>query len=146
MHNVLMPVVVLGAWTIAVLIWGVLARLPAMKAAGIDVSKVRGSKPGGLDGVLPDSAQWKMHNYNHLTEQPTLFYAICIVLALAGAGDGLNAMLAWIYVALRILHSLVQGTTNIIKYRFTLFALSTVALLMLTIHAGMALLHMGFYA
>ena len=87
-----------------------------------------------------------MHNYNHLTEQPTLFYAICIVLALAGAGDGLNAMLAWIYVALRILHSLVQGTTNIIKYRFTLFALSTVALLMLTIHAGMALLHMGFYA
>ncbi len=139
MHSpILGPVVALVGWTLAVLVWAVIARLPAMKAAGIDLQTVRGGKPGGLDGVLPDTAQWKMHNYIHLTEQPVLFYAICGVLALTEAGNDFNASLAWGYVALRVAHSLVQGTSNIIKFRFALFALSTIILLMLTVHAGLA--------
>ena len=135
---ILGAVVGLVAWTLIVLAWAVVARLPAMQKIGIDISKVRGSKPGGLDGVLPDQAQWKMHNYIHLVEQPVLFYAICGVLAISGAGSGLNATLAWAYVGLRVVHSLIQGTSNIIKYRFAIFALSTLVLLALTVHAGFA--------
>ena len=143
MHSpILGPVVALVGWTLAVLVWAVIARLPAMKAAGIDLQTARGSKPGGLDGVLADTAQWKMHNYIHLLEQPVLFYAICGVLTLTGTGGGLNTALAWTYVGLRVAHSLVQGTTNIIKFRFALFALSTIVLLMLTVHAGMAVVGM----
>ena len=140
MHSpILAPVVALVGWTLVMLVWAVIARLPAMKKAGIDVASARGGRPGGLDGVLDESAQWKMHNYIHLLEQPVLFYAICAVLALAGAGNGFNAQLAWIYVALRIVHSLVQATSNIIKYRFAAFALGTIVLAMLTAHAGFAL-------
>lgn len=137
MHSeILAPVVALVAWSLLVLLWVVVTRMPALKAAGIDLSKARGGKPGGLDGVLPDETQWKAHNYIHLMEQPTLFYAVCLALALLGAGDGLNATLAWAYVALRVVHSLVQGTSNIIRYRFMLFALSTLALIALTARAA----------
>jgi hypothetical protein len=74
----------------------------------------------------------------HLVEQPTLFYAIALLLAIVGWGDGLNAWLAWAYVSLRIVHSLIQVTSNIIRYRFLVFALSTLMLLALTLHALMA--------
>jgi hypothetical protein len=137
-NTILGPAVALVGWTLVVLVWAIIARIPEFSKAGIDIGSARGGKPGGLDGVLADSAQWKMHNYIHLLEQPVLFYAICIALALAGAGGGLNAILAWAYVALRVVHSLVQGTVNIIKYRFALFAMSTIVLLVLTIHAGLA--------
>lgn len=137
---ILAPVVALIAWSLVVLLWVVVTRMPALKAAGIDVSTIRGSRPGALDGVLPDNVQWKAHNYIHLMEQPTLFYAVCLTLAIAGAGGGLNTTLAWAYVGLRVLHSLVQGTSNIIRYRFLLFALSSVALIALTVHAAMVVL------
>lgn len=134
--QILAPVVALVAWSLLVLLWVVVTRMPALKAAGIDLSKARGGRPGGLDGVLPDATQWKAHNYIHLMEQPTLFYAVCLALALLGAGDGVNTALAWAYVAFRVVHSLVQGTSNIIRYRFMLFALSTLALIALTARAA----------
>jgi hypothetical protein len=138
MHSpILAPVVALVLWSLVVLAWVVLTRLPALKAAGIDLAKARGGRPGALDGVLPDGTQWKAHNYIHLMEQPTLFYAVCLTLALLGAGGGLNATLAWSYVALRVVHSLIQGTSNIIRYRFLAFALSTLVLIALTVHAAL---------
>lgn len=141
MHSpILLPMVALVGWTLVVLVWALAARVPAMRAAGIDLMKARGSKPGGLDGVLPDSAQWKMHNYLHLLEQPVLFYAVCTVLAITGTGGGFNLVLAWSYVGIRVAHSLVQGTSNVIKYRFVLFAASTLVLVALTLHAGMAVM------
>jgi hypothetical protein len=139
MHaEILKPVAILVAWTLAILVLLIAKRLPAMKAVGIDLSKARGGKPGALDGVVPESAQWPAHNYIHLVEQPTLFYAVALLLAVAGQGDGLNATLAWVYVGLRILHSLIQVTANIIRYRFLVFALSTLVLMALTVHALMA--------
>ena len=142
MHSeILAPVVALIIWSLIVLVWAVITRMPALKAAGIDMAKARGGKPGGLDGVLPDATQWKAHNYNHLMEQPTLFYAVCLTLAVLGAGGGLNMQLAWAYVGLRVLHSLIQGTSNIIRYRFLVFALATLVLVALTVHAALIVFH-----
>jgi hypothetical protein len=138
---ILGPVVALVAWSIIMMFWMVAARLPAMAAKGIRLKGLVGSRPGGLDGVIDEKAQWKAHNYIHLMEQPTLFYAICLTLALMGIGDGLNLIMAWAYVLLRILHSIVQATTNVILYRFILFTLSSLALLGLTLHAAMHLFH-----
>jgi len=90
--------------------------------------------------VLPPAVQWKAHNYNHLHEQPTLFYAIALTLALLGQGDGPNLWLAWAYVLLRIGHSLVQATFNKVSVRFLFFLLSTLALVALTASAGMAIM------
>ncbi len=137
---IIAPVVALVAWSLVVMFWMVATRLPAMKRKGIDIKTVRGGRPGALDGVLDDQAQWKAHNYIHLMEQPTLFYAICLALALLGAGDGINATIAWIYVAFRVAHSLVQGTVNIVRYRFLLFLGASLALVALTLHAGILLL------
>lgn len=142
MHSpILSPVVALVAWTLFMLVWTMVVRLPALKKAGIDMSKARGGRPGLLDTLLDEKAQWPAHNYIHLVEQPTLFYAIALALALLGQGDGINATIAWIYVGLRIAHSLVQATFNKVAIRFALFVLSTFALMALTLHAGMAIWH-----
>ncbi len=135
------PVVALVAWSIVMLLWMVFSRLPAMKKAGIDLSTRVGSKPGALDGVVDDKAQWKAHNYIHLMEQPTLFYAIVFALILMGEDFVMNVWLAWTYVGLRIVHSIVQSTWNRILVRFILFALSTLCLLGLTLHAAIGLIH-----
>jgi hypothetical protein len=116
-------------------------RMPALKKAGIDMSRARGGRPGILDGMVDERAQWPAHNYIHLMEQPTIFYAVCFALALLGAGDGVNAWIAWAYVGLRVLHSLVQASFNKVAVRFSLFVLSTLALAALTLHAGLTILH-----
>ena len=133
--DILKPVAVLIAWSLVMLIWMVIVRLPAMKRAGIDLGTARGGRPGGLDGMIDEKAQWPAHNYIHLMEQPTLFYAVTLLLSFAGAGTGFNATVAWIYVGLRIVHSLIQATSNIIRYRFAAFALSTIALAILAVNA-----------
>ena len=141
--QILVPVVVLIAWSM--LIWAlmVVVRMPALKKAGVDVMKISGGRPGALDGVVPDKAQWPAHNYMHLVEQPTLFYAVCFALVLLHAGGGYNPMLAWAYVGLRILHSIVQVTINRILYRFTLFFLSSLALAALAVQAVRSVIHLG---
>ncbi len=136
--EILKPVVILVAWSLVMWAWMVAVRIPALKAAGIDLGKVRGSRPGQLDGVVPDKAQWPAHNYMHLMEQPTIFYAVALVIALTGTGNGLNATIAWGYVGIRIVHSLLQATINLISIRFLLFLLSTLCLIALTLHAAMA--------
>ena len=141
--QMLVPVVALIAWTLIVMVWLYIVRIPAMKKAGIDVARITGSKPGGLDAVLAEKDQWPAHNYMHLVEQPTLFYAVCFALVLLHAGGGYNPMLAWAYVGLRVLHSLVQMTSNRILYRFTLFALSSLALIALTVQAVRSVIHAG---
>lgn len=139
MHSeILKPVVVLIAWSLVMLLWMLATRLPAMRAAGIDLGKLVGTKAADGDRALPAEVQWKAHNYIHLMEQPTLFYAVCGVIALTGTGDGANAWIAWAYVALRIAHSVWQATINKVSLRFALFLTSSLMLVALTLHAAMA--------
>ena len=139
---ILIPVVALVAWSLIMMLWMVATRLPAMRKAGISLSSAPpGSRGSQLDGVLPDQAQWKSHNYTHLMEQPTLFYAIAITLALMEMGGGLNYWLAWGYVAFRVLHSIVQATVNRLTLRTPLFFLASLCLMALTLHAGLRILH-----
>lgn len=133
------PVVALVTWTLVVMMWLYAARIPALKRAGISLDGLIGSRPGGLDGVVEDKAQWKAHNYNHLTEQPTLFYAIAISLILLGQGGGVALWLAWTYVALRVLHSLVQITVNVVKWRFLIFTFASLCLMGMTLRAILVL-------
>lgn len=133
--DLLAPAAVLVLWTILMLFWMAGTRLPALKAAGIDVSKTVGGRGQDLEGVLPPSVNWKAHNYAHLVEQPTLFYAVVGILAIMGSVSGVAVALAWAYVGLRIAHSLVQATTNRVSLRFPLFLASTLALLALTFMA-----------
>lgn len=133
---ILAPIVALVAWTLLVMIWMVVSRFAAMKRKGISLKgRVGGRGGAALEGVVEDEVMWKAHNYMHLVEQPTLFYAIALTLAVGHGGGGYSAILAWAYVVLRIVHSLVQTTVNIIAYRFILWMLSSVALAGLTVQA-----------
>jgi hypothetical protein len=138
---ILGPVVALVAWSLVMMVWMYAVRFPAMRRKGISLKGRVGSKTGALDGVVEDQVQWKAHNYNHLMEQPTLFYAIAITLALLGFGGGINLGFAWGYVGFRIAHSLVQATTNVVRWRFYLFLGASFCLAVLTVHAALALLH-----
>ena len=144
-HDILAPVVALVAWTLIMMAWMYAVRFPAMARKGISLKGRVGSKGGDLDGVVEPNVQWKAHNYNHLMEQPTLFYAIALTLALLDSGGGLNLWLAWAYVAFRVAHSLVQATTNVVRWRFLLFIGGSIVLAALTLHAGMALLHVHMH-
>ncbi len=130
---ILAPLVVLVAWSMVMWLWMYITRLPAMKAAKMqpDPNAPRGEQMN----TLPAQVRWKADNYNHLMEQPTVFYAIVLALALLGQGDGTNLTLAWIYVGIRIVHSLLQALVNKIEVRFVLFFLSSLALIGLTINA-----------
>ena len=130
------PVVALVGWSLIMLVWMTLARLDAMKSVDPALTRKPGTRGADLEAILPAKAQWSSHNYNHLMEQPTLFYAICIVLALSGGGTDLDVYLAWAYVALRVIHSIVQATVNIVPIRFPVFALATFVLIALTIRAA----------
>ena len=138
------PVIVLALWTMIIWIWMYATRLPAMGRAGIDAKNMVGSTGRGLRDNLvakgEEKASWVADNYNHLHEAPTVFYAVAIVLALIGQGDGFNATIAWAYVGLRVAHSLLQILSNRVVVRFAFFALSSVALLMLVVHAAISVL------
>ena len=130
---ILTPVVVLVAWSMVMWFWMYVTRLPAMKAASMkpDPNAPRGEQMN----TLPANVRWKADNYNHLMEQPTVFYAIALSLAMLGQGDGINLTLAWTYVGIRVVHSLLQALVNKIEVRFVLFFLSSLALIGLTINA-----------
>jgi len=136
---ILQPVIALAAWTMVMWFWLYGTRIPALNAAKIDPEELVTDPSVTLDNVLPPQVQWKAHNYNHLHEAPTVFYAVAIVLAIIGQGDGLNAQIGWAYVGLRVVHSLIQSTVNKVTVRFGVFALSSFCLMFLVARAAMAM-------
>ena len=139
--QMLAPAAVLVVWTLIVLLWIIPARFGAVaKVADKSVLPNKtGVRGNDLEGVLPDKANWPAHNHTHLHEQPTLFYATALIIAVMGPA-ALDITLAWIYVALRIVHSLWQNLVNTIPVRFTLFFASTITLIVLAVRAVMATL------
>jgi hypothetical protein len=138
---ILGPVVALVAWTLVMTIWMYAVRFPALARKGISLKGRVGSKGGDLDGVVEPEVQWKAHNHNHLMEQPTLFYAIALTLALMDFGGGINLWLAWAYVGFRVVHSLIQATVNVVRWRFLAHVAASLCLLGLTVHAAAYYLH-----
>ena len=134
--QIIAPVIALAGWTIIIWAWMLVTRLPALRAAGVRLGKLRGGTGRGAEGVVPDEVQWKAHNYNHLHEAPTVFYAVALALAVMGHGDGLNAELAWLYVALRIVHSLIQTLWNKVIWRLTVYVASQLVIAALVISAA----------
>ncbi|RGP40258.1 hypothetical protein BPTFM16_00540 [Altererythrobacter insulae] len=138
--QMLAPAAVLVLWSVIMVFWVALSRFPAI-AKLEDKSKI--GKPGGrgqnLEGILPDKVMWKSHNYTHLMEQPTIFYPAVIVIALTG-GSAIDVLLAWVYVAIRIVHSLWQSLINTLPLRIALFTLSSLVLAALAVRAVIATL------
>ena len=139
MHSpILAPLVVLVLWSFVMLAWLYATRIPAVIKSRIAFDPRR--PPEEFHAQLPAQVRWKADNYNNLMEQPTLFYAVTLTLALLGEGAGLNTALAWLYVGLRIAHSLVQAIVNIIMLRFAIFMAASVVLLIMAVRAALSVM------
>lgn len=132
----LAPAAILVLWSLIVLLWLILTRLPAFGKAGISLGTApRGSRYADVEADMPAPVNWVSHNYTHLMEQPTIFYAVIAILVLAGDTSTVDVAMAWGYAVLRIAHSLWQGLVNVIAVRVVLFALSTLCLWVLAVNA-----------
>jgi hypothetical protein len=136
--DILQPVVVLAAWTMVMWAWMYATRIPSMTQAKFTDEELSKLTTAKMDEILPTHVQWKAHNYNHLHEAPTVFYAVAVILAITGQGDGWAARLGWAYVALRVIHSLVQAIANKVILRFQVFVLSSLVLIALIALAALA--------
>ena len=130
-YPLLRPVVALLVWSMVMFVWMYATRIPAMMRSGVDPKTKIGGVGKDLDAILPTEVQWKAQNYNHLMEQPTLFYAASLVLVLAGCDSVVALSAAWGYVALRVVHSLIQAISNRVIYRFSVFLLGSLCLIVL---------------
>lgn len=136
--NILVPAAALVVWTLVMLLWMAATRVPALSKLGADKLRL-GARGPELDGLLEDRVNWKAHNYTHLHEQPTIFYAAVLILVLSGYGQA-DVLLAWAYVVLRVIHSLWQATVNRQPARAVLFVLSSLCLIGLGVRALLATL------
>jgi hypothetical protein len=136
MTTILVPVLALCVWTFVLWFWMYLTRLPAMRKARIDARKIK--RKHELDS-LPVAVQQIADNYNHLHEQPTVFYALAFYSHLVGVADSLNIQLAWGYVLLRVMHSLIQCTSNYVPLRFMVFTASSLVLMAIALRNVLAL-------
>lgn len=135
-HGMVAPVLALVAWTFVMWVWMYATRIPAMRRARIDVAELSRT---GAPLLLPPEVARVADNYNHLHEQPTVFYALALAAHLAGAADAMSVGLAWAYVLLRVIHSLVQATANVIPLRFAVFACGSLVLLALLVRTVISL-------
>lgn len=137
--SILAPAAALVVWSIIMLFWMAGTRLPAMSKIGMELSK---AAPGGrgqdIDPHVSPSVAWKSHNYTHLMEQPTIFYATIMILAISGGATSLSVSLAWGYTVLRVIHSIWQATVNTVAIRFVFFLLSSLCLTILAVQALLA--------
>ena len=133
---ILGPVIALVLWSFVMWAWLYATRIPAIIKNKIALKS--DSTKSEMNAQLPASVRWKADNYYHLMEQPTLFYAVALMLAVIGAGDEISIGLAWAYVALRVVHSLVQALANIVMLRFAIFMVGSLVLLALAVRAAMA--------
>lgn len=130
------PIVALVLWSFVMWAWLYATRIPAM----VKLKLVYDPRRPASEFIekIPPQVQWKADNYNHLMEQPTLFYALALVLALTDGGDRLDGYFAWAYVAIRVVHSLIQATVNVVPIRFGVFMLGSLVLLAMAIRATVA--------
>ena len=126
-HAMLLPVAVLAAWSLVMWIWMLATRVPAMGKARMHPEKAKHARSEAYN-ALPSSVRQVADNYNHLMEQPTIFYALALALAVSGSVGLVDVGLAWAYVAIRIIHSIWQATANKVMIRFYLFIASTLVL------------------
>ncbi len=138
MLSTMTPLLALVCWSLVMWLWMYATRIPAMQKAGLDPAKIK--QKGDLD-VLPMGVRQVADNYNHLHEQPVIFYALCVYCHLQGVVTEVTVAAAWAYVALRVAHSIFQATINFTPVRFVLFSLSSIALIVMAVANVMRLIN-----
>ena len=134
------PALALVLWSFVMLLWTMMLRIPALAKLKLTTEQSRGGRGSDLDRLLPREVNWPAHNYAHLMEQPTIFYATVLGIAIIGGATPLHVGLAWTYVGLRVVHSIWQATVNTIPVRAGLFVIYSLVLFVLAASGFMTVL------
>ena len=122
---ILQPVILMGLLSFVMMLWMYATRIPASKEIekkGVNLQDL--SHPSKLGGVFPSKVERVADNYNHLFEQPTVFYALSFVIWALNMTDSIYLICAWLYFVIRLVHSVFQATLNLVWVRFGLFIFS----------------------
>lgn len=119
------PMLALVAWTFIIMLFMAYKRLSAGFAGRVKF----GYFTVGESDKVPDDVRLAGRNFVNLFEMPVLFYVLSIVLYVTHATTEALLVLAWIYVALRVGHSLIHVTYNKIMHRFAFYAVGNLILL-----------------
>lgn len=139
MKELLLPAAVLVVWTMIMGIWMFSDRMKLFKRHNINLNEHPGARGADIARIVGPKEDWPAHNYAHLLEQPTIFYATIAILALS-TFTPLDVALAWAYVVIRIVHSVFQATVNKVPVRGMIFGLSSLVMTVLGVRALLAVL------
>ena len=121
------PMLAMLAWSGFVVAALLMTRIPVVMKHWGNLQYAKHSDE--LRPKMSDKFRYVTDNYNHIFEQPTLFYAVLIYIQLADTANQTNVSLAWAYVSLRVIHSLIQLTSNNVSWRAASFATSSLILI-----------------
>ncbi|MBR9814345.1 hypothetical protein GYB61_10880 [bacterium] len=123
------PVLALTAWTLLILV--VLIGRRVRHAGDAKVAPQEMRNPDMAYAICTESINNMANNFKHLFEVPVLFYVVSMIATLVGATSALMVALAWVFVGLRIVHSLIQCTVNVVMWRLAAFAFSVIVLIVM---------------
>lgn len=84
--------------------------------------------PDRVAELIPAPVSYSAYNFRNLLELPVLFYVLCLFLYVANSVDEWYLIAAWLFVALRVVHSVIHCTVNIVIWRFVVYFVSALAL------------------
>jgi len=125
--SILNPMLAMMAWSGLIVAILLMTRIPVVIKQWGNLQFAKHSDE--LRPKMSEKFRYVTDNYNHIFEQPTLFYAVLIYIQLASASNQMNISLAWAYVSLRMVHSSIQLTSNNVSWRAASFATSSLILM-----------------
>lgn len=133
--NILFPVFAMLALTMAVAVRMVVVRFSAVKQGKSDPAYYK-----LYQGDEYPAARVVARHFSNLLETPPLFYVACIIAFITGQTGLLVLALAWGYVALRVVHTLIHLGSNVVIWRFRIFVLSLLILTLMLVVLFLGLL------
>jgi hypothetical protein len=132
---ILLPMVVLAIWTMLVLLLVPYRRTKAALARQVKVNDFK----FGESAAVPPDVSIPNRNLMNLLEMPVLFYAACISFYITQLATPTVLALAWMFVGLRLVHSLIHLSYNMVLHRLAAFATSNLVLLVMWLMLGAGL-------
>lgn len=137
-HPLIAPMLSLIGLTLVVWLYMYWCRIGYLLRHKIPAQRLQ--TPEQVNQLLPVEINAPSNNLKNLFEMPVLFYALCLLLISQNQLSAWQSLLAWLYVGLRVLHSLIHCTLNHVMLRFISYLLSNLLLLALFDHYVSALL------
>ncbi len=128
----------LGMMILTLLVWlhMFVQRVSFAQGNKIDIEQFK--TPADVQALVPANASGASNNFKNLFELPVIFYAVCLYLTVTLQVDSVYTNCAWVFLGLRVLHSLIHCSYNKVAHRFGVYILSAIALWVMVVRAFLA--------